>query len=166
MPRIYTTEEKERALELYRSVGPREASRQLKINDSTICLWAKRVGAKPPTEHIDARAKAVEARIALKRAKLKERLLDEAIYCAEAIHSEHVDFKGKDCTRVVYPVAPAAAVHHYAVSLAIFLDKFRLENGEVTGREEVVTVDAVDAAIRDLEAELARRGAVERGAPD
>jgi hypothetical protein len=48
----------------------------------------------------------------------------------------HVDFKGKDADRVVYPVAPAAAVQNYATSAAIMLDKYRLEVGEATARTE------------------------------
>ena len=165
---IYTPEEKAHALDLYVRVGPCQAARETGIKKPTIRSWAKKAGLRPPTEHIGEAARATEARIAAKRAALKERLIDEAHHCLDAIHREHVDFKGGGNLgpqKVVYPVAPAAAVQQYATSMAIFLDKFRLENGEVTGREEVVTVDAVDAAIRELETELARRGSLERGAP-
>jgi hypothetical protein len=138
--RSYTSEQKQQALELYSVYGPCRATKDIGIPKSTIIKWAKAAGLKPPTENIDAAAKAREARIAVKRAAIKERILEEAAYCLRAIHNEHIDFKSAGPAgpvQVTFPVAPAAAVQHYATAFAIFIDKFRLENGEVTGREEL-----------------------------
>jgi hypothetical protein len=154
----YTTAEKKRALDLYVLYGPCRASRETGIPKGTITRWA--IAAKlesKATQQTEAATKAQQAVNAAKRAKIMGRLLDEALYCMDAIHNPHVEFKGQGALPVTYPVAPASAVQNYATSLAIFIDKFRLENGEVTGREEVVTVDAVDRAIQQLESELARR---------
>lgn len=162
--RSYTPEQRSRALELYVTKGCCHAARELGIPKTTIANWAKAAGLEPPTENMTEGVKAVEARAAVKRAALKELLLDKALDLAHRMDEPHIDFKGKDVHKVTYPKAPAAACQQYATSIGILIDKFRLENGEVTGREEVVTVDAVDAAIRDLEAELERRGALQRGA--
>ena len=167
--RTYTPEQRQQALELYSLFGPCRAAKDLAIPKSTIVKWAKAAGLQPPTDNIDAAAKAREARIALKRAKLKELLITKAVDLVTRMDEPHIDFKSGGNlgpVEVKFPKAPAKACHDYAFAAAILLDKFRLENGEVTGREEVVTIDAVDREIQRLEAELDRRGALDRGDPE
>ena len=161
----YTDAEKKRALDLYVLYGPCRASRETGIHKGTITRWAKKLGLETKSLVRMAEAnEAREARITSKRLQLKELLISKAVDLARRMDEPHIDFKGSGNlgpTEVEYPKAPAAACQNYATSIGILIDKFRLENGEVTGREEVVTVDAVDREIQRLEAELARRATVD-----
>jgi transposase-like protein len=165
----YTEEQKAQARKLYVSDGSRAASRVIGCSEPAVRRWVREWEAKtgeklsPPTANITAGVQAQNARIAAKRAKIKERLLDEALYCMDAIHNKHIDFKGVNVQEVAYPVAPAAAVQNYATSVGILIDKFRLENGESTSRDEVITVDKLDAEIARLAAEVGRRELADTG---
>jgi transposase-like protein len=165
MKRTYSQQEREAALVVCVESGVYRAARQTGIPRTTIDRWRRQAGIG--TDHVEkvkSATEAREARIAEMRASLKHRLLEEAHYCLDAIHNEHIDFKSGGPAgpfEVRFPVAPAAAVQHYATSLGILIDKFRLESGEATSREEVVTVDAVDKAIADLERELALRPSID-----
>ena len=160
MKRTYSQEEKERALAKCAEIGAYDASKALGIPRSTLAFWMKEAGLHwtDNQEKVESANEARALRIAAKRALLQERMLEEAAYCMEAIHNEHIDFKsaGKEgVVKVVFPTAPAAAVQHYATSLAIFIDKFRLENGESTSRSEV-QVDDIDSARGVLTQQLTR----------
>lgn len=164
MKRTYSQEEKAEALAKCAELGSAYlASKELPMSARTLAYWAKEAGVCTCNqEKTKAATEAREIRIAAKRAALKERLLDEAVYCAEAIHNEHIDFKSAGPlgpVKVVFPVAPAAAVQNYATSLAIFLDKFRLESGEVTSRDEHrnIVESELDREIAALVAEHDRR---------
>ena len=92
-------------------------------------------------------------------------LLERAADLLERMDEPHVEFKGKDADQVTYPMAPAAAVQNYATSAAILIDKFRLEMGEATGRQEHWSNDYADHEARSIadtiRAELARRADAE-----
>lgn len=158
MPRTYTDDEKQEALLLYVDHGPAEASRRSGINALTISSWAKRSGlhtnavvkTKEATEALIARADSM-------RVELRVRMLAKALDLVDRMDAPHVEFKGKDANQVTYPVAPAGAVQNYATSVAILLDKYRLEVGEATTRNEsrditgTLTDADLDAAIREAE---------------
>ena len=63
--------------------------------------------------------------------------------------------------------APAQACQQYATSVGILIDKFRLESGEVTSRDEHhnVTESQLDTEIAGLLADLAPAGKASAGAP-
>ena len=171
MKRTYSPEEKANVLAVCAELGPYRASKaESAPSYATLCRWCKEAGIA--TLHREKTQAAIAARqinIAATRTFLQERLLLRAVDLEARMDEPHIDFKSAGPLgpmEVTFPKATAQACQQYATAIGILIDKFRLESGEVTGREEVVTVDAVDAAIRDLEAELARRGAVERGAPD
>lgn len=164
MSRTYSQKDREAALAKCVEVGAYQASTDLGIPRSTLAFWMRRAGL----HCTDNREKLVAAneeravRIATKRTALQERMLEEAAYCMEAIHNEHVDFKSAGPSgpvKVIFPVAPAAAVQHYATALGILIDKFRLENGEVTSRDEHRNVEQseLDRDIGTLLEEMARR---------
>ncbi len=159
----FTPAQKAKALELYTTVGPRAAGRQIGCSEKSVRKWVKdhetNTGERlsPPTENILACVKAQEARVLDMRAKLKTQLLEKAVDLLGRMDAPHTDFKGQGAHEVVYPIAPASACLSYATSIGILIDKFRLENGEVTGRDEVITVDKLDREIEKLESELARR---------
>jgi hypothetical protein len=162
----YAEDEKAHALSLYQEVGLAEAWRQTGIPKPTIASWARRAGLP----HTDASVKTREATIAASaradqiRAELRLKLLEKATDMLDRMDAEHVEFKNsaKEIREVVYPIAPAAAVQHYAVTVGILIDKYRLEVGEATTRSESRALnlndDELDAAIR--EAEDAARGTV------
>jgi hypothetical protein len=117
----YTPEQRANAVALADKHGPAEASRQTGIPRRTISSWRK------PAQ---ANQKTVQARQALadKRVHLSNILLDKALVFAEALQP------GKD------PRTNATA-------LGIIIDKYRLEQGEVTDRTETLTQTEVDREI-------------------
>jgi len=160
-PRIrhaWTAADKARALDLYREHGLAAALRLfreetgLHLSKSTLSDWRRQFGA---TTTAPDRAAAAREALEAKTAVLLKR-----------IDEPHIDYKSAGPlgpVQVVFPVAPPAACQHYATSVGILIDKYRLEHGEVTGREEVITVDTVDREIAKLNEELARRGAFDAG---
>lgn len=164
--REYTAEQKAGALRLYVEVGPCEAARQTGIDKRLISKWAKKAGlVTVAAQKRVAGFEEAEAAAACTRAKLKRRLLEKALDLLGRMDQPHIDFKGSGNlgpVEVTYPKPTASACASYATAVGILIDKFRLENGEVTGREEVVTVDAVDREIQRLESELSRRATADQ----
>lgn len=159
----YSDEEKATALDLIREVGLAEAWRRMAhIPKPTLGSWAQKAGI-----HSDAAAKtapaveAAEARAKQLRAELRLGLLEKAVDLLQRMDAPHVEFKGKEADEVTYPIAPSGAVQNYATSVGILIDKYRLEAGEATSRNESrdLTHDDHEATVlRDiLQTELARR---------
>ena len=165
--REYTAEERAEALRLYVEVGPCEAARRLGMDKRLVSKWAKKTGvATVATQKNLEGVEAAEAKAAHLRGKLKGLLLEKAVDLLGRMDEPHIDFKGGGNlgpVEVTYPKATASACQAYATAAAVLIDKFRLENGEVTGREEVVTVDAIDREIQRLESELVRRAVTDAG---
>jgi hypothetical protein len=138
-----TPEERAAAMAVYREHGLAEAHRQSDVPKSTLRFWAQQDGLDPRKLAGDAVAQtaaaneAREARIAEMRLELREELLSVAIDMAERTKAPHVDYRGRDMTRVVFDHAPADACRNYLVAGAIAIDKFRLESGETTGHVQV-----------------------------
>lgn len=135
-------ETKAEALKVIEREGNIErAHRETGIPRNTLWRWAEAAGIAPKAtaKHLAQTEKARvshEANVALRRAELRDRLIETAHDMIDRMSKPHVDFKGKDGMRVEYPIAPAEAVRNYAISLAVLIDKYRLEVGEVTGRTE------------------------------
>jgi len=152
----HTEDEKAEALSLYVDLGPAEAARRSGVSPLTISSWARRAGL-----HTNAPTKTKEATEALiiraqsMREELKIRMLHKALDLLDRMDAPHVEFKGKDANPVTYPIAPAGAVQNYATSVAILLDKYRLESGEATERTENVSV--TDGLSPDVKRRLRER---------
>jgi transposase-like protein len=117
----YTPDQRIQAVALADEVGPAEASRRLNIPKRTISSWRK-------PAHANQKTLAARQALADKRTHLSNILLDKAVIFAEALEP------GKD------PRTNATA-------LGIIIDKYRLEQGEVTDRTESVTQTEVDREI-------------------
>lgn len=155
----YTDAQRGKALALYRDKGPREAARRTKIPARTISRWAR--SANVSTDVVAKTAEATEAakaRNAELRENLRGKLLEKALDCLERMDRRHMEIRilksgGKNgaskAVQVELPAPTAAGVQAYATATAILLDKYRLEVGEATGRDEVL--------IDDPKAELSRR---------
>lgn len=153
-----TDEEKAYALALYSEHGPAEASRRTGINESTIKSWARRNGVAPVA--LENRRAAVEA----KRVSVAQRKLD----LARNLLGDIERLRGQLFARcVAHHWDKDGGFHEHelgeptfgdkkalATSLAILVDKVQLLTGEATSRTESVTVDAVDAEIAKLRAEM------------
>ena len=164
--RTYSPKQKAEALAACAEWGPYQASKaEGAPSYATLCRWCKEAGiATLHKEKTEAAIAAREVNIAAKRAELKQLLIDKAVDLAHRMDEEHIDFKSAGPAgpmEVTYPKATAQACQQYATAIGILIDKFRLESGEVTGREEVVTIDAIDKEIQRLESERARRGAID-----
>lgn len=104
-----------------------------------------------------------DRRIAMKRAVVRETLIDTALRLLNRIEEPHKDFRaaGQQLYEVEFDVAPARSAQAYATSAAILLDKLRLELGESTARVSVEAdserrlSEALDRLIGEAEEVLA-----------
>jgi transposase-like protein len=156
--RTYTAEQRQAALELYREHGPGEAARRTGIRRGTISMWAKRGGVTVTrNEQTRAAVEAAQLHFKEKRERLRQQMLDKALDALERMDEPHVEFVGQGGRKVKYPKAPAGAYRNYATSMAILVDKLRLELGEATSRDESIRKDRVDQEVERLLAEMDRR---------
>ena len=164
MKRTYSPEEREKALAACAESGPYQASKaEGAPSYATLCRWCKETGIA--TLHKEKTAAAIAAReayCAAKRAELKALLISNAVDLAQRMHEEHIDFKSAGPAgpvEVTFPKAPAQACQQYATAIGILLDKYRLESGEVTSRDEHRNINesALDREIAALVEEHERR---------
>lgn len=167
--RTYTDKERRDAVALVAEHGLAYTWRETGIPKPTLARWADDAGVeRTGTEKTRAATAALTERHAHLRQVVRLELLEKVADLIERMDAPHVEFKGKDADKVEYPIAPAGAVQNYATSIGILIDKYRLEMGEATGREERWTNDHIDhergiaQAIREELEERARR----RAAPD
>ena len=142
----YTDIQKQEAVDLYLKHGASEASNRLDIPRRTISSWVTKQGlAQAKGEQTEAAREA----LALKNAERRERIRTSILVKVEDILGRmdmpHHDYRaaGKELHRVDWDTARSGDVKNYAVSMAILLDKYRLEMGEHTARTEVSVADAV-----------------------
>lgn len=163
MKRTYSPERKAEALAACAEWGQYRASKELGIPQRTIGRWAQAAGiVSRRDEKLKAAHEAYEANIAVKRAELKQLLIDKAVDLAHRMDEEHIDFKSAGPAgpmEVTYPKATAQACQQYATAIGILIDKFRLESGEVTSRDEHRNINEseLDREIASLVEEHERR---------
>jgi transposase len=163
LPMTYSDKQKSEALKLYVELGTAEASRRTKVNPRTLKHWVQAAGlSQARAEKTETAREALAKERGEKRERLRNLLLDKAIDLINRMDEPHKDFRGKDADEVWWDKAPAGAVQNYATSVAILIDKYRLEMGEATNRGEsnVTISDAesiIDQAIISLTDELNSR---------
>lgn len=172
MARKYTDEQRAEAVRLFIEVGPSEAARRLGMPEPTVALMGKRAGAKSNAHGSMRAANLMRAEIfRQRREELAAQMLDKVRDALVRMDEPHVEFAGKDATRVVYPKAPAGAFRDYAAAAATLMKEIRLERGESTERVEqrlpdLVRDDQERTILRGiLIAELERRGEVLEALP-
>jgi transposase-like protein len=153
---------KDEVLATYVEKGPAEASRVHGIPTRTIGRWAKRAGAVPKDT---TKMVAAAARMAVntRRMVVREKLLCRVEEALDRMNESHTAYVGKDATPVELDKPPASVCKDLAYVVGILLDKFRLEVGDVTGREEVRHdyANRSDASLIE-EAEAILRAAADR----
>lgn len=117
----------------------------------TLKRWATRVGVRTEADTAEMTTAAV-AKCDSLRTQLRTRLMEKCLDMLDRMDSPHYEYQGREQERVVYPVAGARECQSYATALGIMLDKYRLEQGEATGREEV-RHEYTDRSDEDLIAE-------------
>lgn len=175
--RRYTPDEKTHALDLYTAHGPAEAARLTGIPAPTIRSWASR-------NHLtDERNATVAAAVAARKLSFEERrtalahgLLDDIEQLRDELFSECVERKAVTLSHPVYGARAEvidiertrptfAEQARIMTAIGIAVDKTQLLSGAATERHEHVQVDAVDAEIARLEAELAANDPSPEAAP-
>lgn len=137
-----TAEERTAALAVYADRGLAAAHHETGVPKSTLRDWARDAGldlaaiAGRSAEQTAAATEASEVRCSELRVRLRELFLATAVGLLERVDAPHKEFKGNDAHEVEYESAPAGAARDYAVAAAICLDKYRLEVGEATSRDE------------------------------
>ena len=161
--RSYSWDFRAEVLAVYEVDGPAVASRLYSVPRRTLQGWAKRAGLSTEANTklaTQAASKAQAARRIAVRAKLLQRV-EEML---DRMDSMQIMYVGKDAVEVQLDKPPASVCKDFATTVGILLDKFRLEVGEPTGREEV-RHDYSDRSDEDLirEAEGILRDAAESG---
>lgn len=149
----YSAEQKAQALALYLEVGASETSRRLNIPPRTVRYWANQADlATARTQNLEDASAMLAVTHHRMREEFRLRLMEKALDALDRMDQEHVDFRGKDATKVTWEVAPSGAFKDYATAAAILDDKYRLEMGESTSRvESKITAtmeDSIDVELR------------------
>lgn len=121
MKTTYTAEQKQAALAFYEKLGLDEAHRQTRIPKGTISSWAARTQTKTQDSASERMRPALderEARIAAKRAELKELLIETAVELVK---------------RMALPDTKPRDAQALSIAAGVLTDKFRLESGEASG---------------------------------
>jgi transposase-like protein len=143
--RSYTAAEKAEALELYRTDGPTIVEERLGIPKGTVSEWGKAAGIQTVrTEQTAAATETARVEWEHRRVALAHRMGAVAERALE--RSQEAIDAGK-----------ARDAQTYATTMAILADKAQLLTGAATSRSEHITSD-IDAAVAELEKELAVRG--------
>ncbi len=162
-------EQKAQALAIYAEHGLARAHHDTGVPRSTLHGWARAAGldtqaiAGRTVEQTQAATLAHEYRCAELRVELRELLLVESVDMLERMNATHKDFKGAGVVEVTWDTAPAGACKDYAVAAAVLLDKYRLEVGEATSRDEHHVSDVRERATALLDELAQRRGEGGRG---
>jgi len=149
----YTDEQRTEALRIFEEDGAITAAETVGCNRTQIYRWHKAHVA----QHIEKNEDELRAEDAYQQAirlRARRRMLSRIDDLFDRMDQPHIDFKGKDADQVTYPTASSTDIRNYVTSIAILIDKYRLEMGEATGRIE--TVAPVDAELERIAAEFAR----------
>ncbi len=166
----YTDLQRREAINLYIAVGTTKASQQCGVPKRTILSWAKNSDVVAHARDKTAVAVAESARLNVeRRERIKTLLLEKIEDLIGRMSLPHIDFKGKDAAKVTYPTATSGDVKNYAVSVAVLIDKYRLEMGESTSRAEITFEQAesrLDQEFADLVEEFEAMEAEQKAADE
>lgn len=185
MPRTtWPTEKRAEALALYVEHGSRRAAEVSEVPAGTIRHWAHEEGLyRDRMARIRATVESRNLSHEVLRSELREELLLAAGELVAAVRSmmrepdpEYKKLPPGEMRSIEERVAalevevedPSPAVwsgrdaRDLMVAAGIALDKYRLEMGEATGREETLTLSAVERGIALLEAQQSEDAAIER----
>lgn len=147
--KTYSEQDRQQALNIYRTQGATVAAQTIGCNKSTVTRWAQQAGVE--TEVISRTTKATEtiqAEYETRRAALRVKMLEVAETLLNRINQEHYDYRGKDANKVFFDVAPSGATKDYVTAAAILVDKMRLEEGKATDRQERVSLGAIEQSLQ------------------
>ncbi|KKN15606.1 hypothetical protein LCGC14_0984560, partial [marine sediment metagenome] len=148
----YTDTQRRKAVNLYIQHGTTQASQQSGIPKRTLQRWAKDSGIVAQARIKTDTARTELARVnAERRERIKTSLLTKIEDLLGRMDLPHIDFKGKDAQQVTYPTATSGDVKNYAVSVAVLIDKYRLEMGESTSRAEITFEQAESRLDKEFE---------------
>jgi len=139
----HAQDQKREALELYRQVGPAEASRRTGIKSATIRSWAHRNGEAGSEGAEQTRAATETARLswAQRRAELTD---DTGAVAAQMLERIKVSKRSSDARAL-------------AQAFSVLIDRAQLLDGGVTSRVEVSDPEDLAARVRGLRDDLAAR---------
>jgi len=147
----YTDEQRTEALRIFEEQGAIAAAEAIGCHRSVIYDWYRRaVSADIEKTEEEQRVEAAYQKAI--RLRARRRMLTRIDNLFDRMDEPHIDFKGKDVIKVTYPTASSGDIKNYVTSVAILIDKYRLEMGEATDRTETVTLEAVQERIRHLRA--------------
>jgi len=136
--KTYTEAQRAAVVAVYESQGLAAAHKATGVSKASIAKWAKLAGVITSSgEKTQAATEARMVAVAERRSRVKEKLLTRVEELLDRVSGTYTAYVGKDAVPVEMDAPPAGVCKDLAMAVGILLDKFRLESGEVTGREEV-----------------------------
>ena len=129
----YTDEQRTEALRIYAEDGATNAAKTIGCTRNTIYVWLRN-HLSQDVEKTEEELRELEAYQTHLRVRSHLRMLERIDDLFDRMDQPHIDFKGKDADQVTYPTAGSSDIKNYVTSIAILIDKFRLEKGEATAR--------------------------------
>lgn len=159
--RTYTPEQRAEALDLYRTDGPTAVDQRMGIPKQTVQDWAKAAGVRTiRTETTAAAVEAHQADLAQRRAQLASDLMGDIERLRSQFFAPVVERKvvvadkNPEIVDVHLTQPTFSDQKAIATSCAILVDKVQVLTGESNLRVEHRHVDAVDAQLEQLAAQL------------
>lgn len=161
----WTDEQRQRALELHRTVGPAEAARQTGIPKGTVASWARRQGVRTNVaQTLEAATDAAALTAEQKRLELADGLLDDVQRLRRRLFEpmDYVHVKvlstgqglPQEVERVHVEVdqpVPADQLR-LAQSIVALIEKAQLLTGEATSRDDGTGGYDLEAELRAFQA--------------
>ena len=140
----YTDEQRTEALRIFEEDGAIKAAEAIGCNRRQIYRWYR----ASVTSHIEKSEEEQRVETVYQgaiRHRAQRRLLERVDDLFDRMDQPHIDFRGKDAIQVTFPTARSGDIKNYVTSVAILIDKYRLEMGETTDRTGIeVSINGVD----------------------
>lgn len=179
---VYTPQFKAEVLEFYVTNGARAASKKFRVPVGTILRWGRVTGLDIEVSKQDIAASATESRqeqAKLRREELKIELLEASSEVLGMIRDitemattavsdgKTAEPGSKEALQALFASNPkiAQSAREWGVTLAVLVDKFRLEMGEATERKAYINEEVRQTLTSKLD-ELAKRRTLKAAVED
>lgn len=154
--RSYDWDFKAEVLATYEVDGPSAAARLYGVPVRTLKSWAQRLGLHTEADTKTATEAALKA-LRVRRLRIRDKLLANVEAMLDRMDEKTTIYVGSGAapTPVDVDHPSASTCKDLATAAGILIDKFRLEQGEATGRGEL-SVTVTDEDRKKVEADVAR----------
>lgn len=145
----FTDEQRAEAIRIYNENGATKAAETTGCSRQTIYTWI-RAHLSSDVEKSEEELHELDIYHQHLRLRAQHRILERIDDLFDRMDQPHIDFRGKDANQVTFPTAGSGDIKNYVTSIAILIDKYRLERGEATSRThaKIEVDDGIDGELR------------------